>query len=289
MKPPRFAYAKPATIEETLALLDQGDEVKILSGGQSLVPVMNLRLARPDVLVDINGLPGLDKITVADGMVRIGALVRQAEVERSPEVRQNLPLVIEALRYVGHPATRNRGTFCGSIAHADPAAELPAVLAALGGEVVARGPDGERVINVDDFFKSYMTTALSEREVLTEVRVRVPSPGARSAFEELARRHGDFALAGIAATAEPDAAGTWQRVRIAALGVASVPFRVTRAEEVLVGAPMDDSSVVAEAARLVEEEVPSTSDVHASAEYRKELAGVLTRRALERMAAGGAQ
>jgi carbon-monoxide dehydrogenase medium subunit len=289
LKPPRFAYARPETIEDALALLDQhsDEETKILSGGQSLVPMMNLRLARPDVVVDVNRLPGLDGISAANGTIAIRALTRQDEVAHSPEVANELPLLAEAMQYVGHPATRNRGTFGGTIAHADPAAEAPAVLRALGGEVVAQSSSGTRTIDADDFFRMYLTTALEENEILTEVRLRRPPAGARWAFSEVARRHGDFALVGLAATAEPDDSGNWARARFVFFGVGLVPFLVSEAEDALVGRPVDDPSVASSVAAAAAEAIPSVSDVHATGEYRQEVAGVLARRAVERMIAQG--
>jgi aerobic carbon-monoxide dehydrogenase medium subunit len=288
LKPARFAYARPDTIEDALALLDEhGYDAKIISGGQSLVPMMNLRLARPDVLVDVNRLQGLNRISTANGTLAIGALTRQDEVARSPEVAEQLPLLADAMRYVGHPATRNRGTFGGTIAHADPAAESPAVLLALGGEVEARSSSGTRTIDADDFFQSYLTSALEDNEILTEVRLRRPPAGSRWAFNEVARRHGDFALVGLAATAEPDGSGNCGRARFVFLGVGLVPFRVRAAEELLEGRPLGDASVAADVERAVAEAIPSVSDVHASGEYRKEVAGVLARRAVEQMASQG--
>lgn len=288
MKPTRFAYARPETIEDAVALLDQhGEGAKILSGGQSLVPMMNLRLARPDVLVDINRLPGLDGITTANGTIEVGALTRQDTVAHSPEVADQLPILAEAMRFVGHAATRNRGTFGGTVAHADPAAEVPAVLLALGGEVVAQGPAGTRTVDADELFVSYLTTALEDTEVLTAVRLRRPPAGARWAFSEVARRHGDFALVGLAATAEPDGAGTCARARFVFFGVGLVPLRVREVEELLGSRPLGDEALAGDVGRAVAEAIPSVSDVHATGEYRKEVAAVLARRAVERMAAQG--
>src|SRR5262245_60704961 len=215
--------------------------------------MMNLRLARPDVLVDMNRLPGLDGLSARNGSVDIGALTRQSSVASSPEVADALPLLAAAMQYVGHPATRNRGTFGGMIAHADPAAEAPAVLVALGGEVVAQSSKGVRTLDADDFFQSYLTTALREDEILTEVRIRRPPAGARWAFREVARRHGDFALAGLAATAESDGQGICSRARFVFFGVGLVPFRVAEAEEILVGKRLDEGSLAAEVGRAAGE------------------------------------
>ena len=282
MKPSRFAYARAESVEDALALLDEyGPGAKILAGGQSLVPMMNMRLARPDVLVDINNVRGLEEIQVGDA-VRIGALARQEAVGCSTKVAGALPLLTEAIQYVGHPATRNRGTFGGMIAHADPAAEVPAVLVALGGEVVARSSAGTRTIAADDFFRSYFTTALEENELLVELRLPI-SERQRHAFLEVARRHGDFALAGIAATAEIDDDGTCTAARLVFFGVGGTPMRAREAEHVMVGKPLGHASVAADVARTAAAGLTPGADFHASAQYRKEVAEVLARRALSRM------
>jgi carbon-monoxide dehydrogenase medium subunit len=286
VKPARFSYARPESVEETLAVLDeQGSAAKILAGGQSLVPMMNMRLARPDVLVDVNKVGGLEGIRV-DGTVAIGALTRQAAVASSPEVARTVPLLTEAMQHVGHPATRNRGTFGGMIAHADPAAEAPAVLLALGGEVVARSFAVSRTIAADEFFRSYFTTALEENELLVEVRVRVQE--GRHTFLEVARRHGDFALVGIAATADLDGEANCTGARFVFFGVGSTPVRARSAEEALVGRPLAHPSVAQEVGRAAVAELVPADDVHATSDYRKEVAGVLARRAVERMAEAGA-
>src|SRR5512145_3308051 len=200
MKPPRFDYHAPTTVEEALGLLTryQGD-AKVLAGGQSLMPLLNFRLLRPAALVDLNRIAALSYINQVDGQVRLGAMTRQRAVEFSPVVRQRLPLLAEATRWVGHLPIRTRGTIGGSIAHADPSAEYPAVLTALEGEVVARGPKGERTLKATDLFRTYLTTSLDADEILTEVRLPAMPAGAGHAFEEFARRHGDFAIVGIAA------------------------------------------------------------------------------------------
>jgi len=282
LKPAKFGYARPGTFDEALALLDEhGAGAKILAGGQSLVPMMNMRLARPDVLVDVNGLEGLDEIR-ADEILSIGALARQAAVVGSAEAGEAAPLLVDSLRYVGHPATRNRGTFGGMVAHADPAAEAPAVLLALGGEVVARSFGGTRTIDVDDLFRSYFTTSLAENELLVEIRLRIVA-NRRHAFLEVARRHGDFALVGLAATAETDGDGNCTAARLVFFGVGSTPVRARAAEELIVGRPLGYEPVVAEAARVAAGELAPAGDVHATGEYRREVAEVLARRALERL------
>ncbi|HEX9312764.1 MAG TPA: FAD binding domain-containing protein, partial [Actinomycetota bacterium] len=201
MKPPPFKYARPGELDEVLALLSEhGDEAKLLAGGQSLIPLLNFRLARPSVLVDLNSVSGLDGMTSQNGTIGLGAMVRQRAAERSPDVGSSCPLIVQALRHVAHLQIRNRGTVGGSIAHADPAAELPAVALALDAEMVVRSAAGERVVPASEFFQGPFTTAVGPEEVLVEVRFPKLA-GARSTFLELARRSGDFALAGVAAVA----------------------------------------------------------------------------------------
>ncbi|MDI3298769.1 MAG: xanthine dehydrogenase family protein subunit M [Bacillota bacterium] len=281
MKPPRFAYAAPESLEEALELLkEHGSEAKVLAGGQSLMPMLNLRLLKPAILVDINRLPGRDRIDEAEGMLRVGLLVRHRQAERSPLVRQSLPLLAEAVRQIGHPQIRNRGTLCGSVAHADPAAELPAVLAALGGQVVLRSAGGRRVLPADQFFLGFLTTALEPEEVVEELRLPVAPPRTGAAFLEFSRRAGDFALVGVAAQLAFDAAGRIAAAGLALTGVGGTPFKAASAEALLRGqAP--SARLFAEAAERVREEVDPEADIHASAEYRRHLAQVLTRRALE--------
>ena len=283
MKPAPFRYVKAETLEEAIdALTEYGDEAKVLAGGQSLVPLMNLRLALPAVLVDVNGIRELDGVSV-NGSVEIGAISRQLAVESS--VGDAAPLVAEALRHVGHSAIRSRGTFGGTVAHGDPAAEIPAVLLALGGDVVARGPGGERVIPADDLFVTHFTTALAPTEILT--RVRIPRAGADQCwgFAEVARRQGDFALAGVAATAEVDPAGVCRSARIVLFGVADRPLRAAAAEAALHGCKLVDPTALYDAGRLAAEGLEPRADVHASSRYRREVAAVLVRRALAQAAA----
>jgi aerobic carbon-monoxide dehydrogenase medium subunit len=285
MKPPRFDYHAPATVEEALHLLGRyGGEAKLLAGGQSLVPLLNFRLTRPAALVDLNRIEALAYIREANGQVRLGAMTRQRTIEHAPLVRQRLPLLGEATRWVGHLPIRTRGTIGGSIAHADPAAEYPAVLAALGGEVVAWGPRGERVIQPGDLFQTYLTTSLAPDEILTEVRLPAMPAGSGYAFEEFSRRHGDFALVGIAAMVVADGRRC-ARARLATAGAGPVPIRLRAAEEILESQGLGDAAVEA-AAQRASELVEPDSDIHASAAYRRHLTRVLTARALKRARAG---
>ncbi|HEY3247243.1 MAG TPA: xanthine dehydrogenase family protein subunit M [bacterium] len=280
MKPAQFQYAAPESVDEALAILAKyGGDGKILAGGQSLVPLLAMRLARPAVLIDLNRLADLDYIRAEDGEIAIGAMTRQRAVERSPLVRDRLPLLWEAIRFVGHPQIRNRGTVGGSLAHADPSAELPAVAVATGATMVLHRGKTRRTINAEEFFVSYLTTALEPDELLVEVRFPVRD-SAGTAFDEVARRHGDYALAGVAAMVTVRD-GTCRQVRLAFTGVGPVPVRIPDAESALTGrAPTEPA--FAEAAHIVSERLDPDSDIHASAAYRKHVAGVLTTRALTR-------
>lgn len=278
MKPASFKYAAPESVGEALDLLaEHSHDGKVLAGGQSLVPLLNMRLARPHVLIDLNRVAGLDYIREDNGTVAIGAMTRQRTVERSPMVREKLPLLWEAIRFVGHPQIRNRGTVGGSLAHADPSAELPAVAVASGATLVARSPRGERTLDAEEFFVSYLATALEPDELLTEVRF--PVHGHRgTAFLEVSRRHGDYALAGVAAMVTVRD-GRCEDARLAFTGVGPVPIRIPEAEAALTGrAPTD--GVFAEISGIVSTRLDPDSDIHASADYRRRVSGTLAARAL---------
>ncbi len=281
MKPAKFDYHAPTSLDDAVALLQRyGGDAKILAGGQSLMPLLNFRLSRPAALVDLNRIASLAYIREENGQVRLGAMTRQRTIEFSPVVARRLPLLSEATKWVGHLPIRTRGTIGGSIAHADPSAEYPAVLAALEGEVVARGPKGERVVKAKDLFLTYLTTSLKSDEVLSEIRLPVMPMGAGFALEEFARRHGDFAIVAIAAMVVPDATRCKQ-ARLATAGAGPVPVRLRAAEEILERDGVTDAAIDA-AARRAAELVSPDSDIHASADYRRHLTMVLTRRALKR-------
>ena len=278
MKPPKFDYHAPRSVDEAVALLARyGGDAKPLAGGQSLVPLLNFRLARPAALIDLNRIPPLAGIREVDGQLALGAMTRQRAVEFSPVVRRAVPLLTEATRWVGHLPIRSRGTIGGSIAHADPSAEYPAVLTALDGTVVARGQKGERTLAAAALFETYLTTSLGADELLTEVRLPVLPTGAGCAFEEFARRHGDFAIVGIAAAVWRT--GARVTARLAAAGAGPVPVRLRGAEEILEREGLGDKAVAAAAARAGELVQPD-SDLHATADYRRNLTRVLTARAL---------
>lgn len=281
MKPPRFDYHAPTSIEQAVELLARyGGDAKVLAGGQSLMPMLNFRLARPAALVDVNRIPSLAYVREDDGTVALGAMTRQRTIEFSPVVARRLPLLREATRWVGHLPIRSRGTIGGSIAHADPSAEYPAVLTALQGEVVAQGPRGRRTLTPGALFESYLTTSLEPDELLLEVRLPAMPAGAGWAFEEFARRHGDFAIVGIAAMVVPDGEGC-AIARLASAGAGPVPVRLRAAEEILERDGLGDAAVEAAAARAAELVDPD-ADVHASAEYRRHLTRILTARAIRK-------
>jgi carbon-monoxide dehydrogenase medium subunit len=284
MKPPPFDYHDPRNLDEALELLRRhGGEAKVLAGGQSLMPLLNFRLSRPAALVDINRISALGYIREENDQLSLGAMTRQRAIEFSPLVRERLPLLQEATTLVGHLPIRTRGTIGGSLAHADPAAELPAVVTALDGDLVVRGPGGERILRPQEFFLGYLTTALAPDEILVEIRLPTTPPGSGWAFEELSRRHGDFALAGIAAVLVADSRRC-RMARLAAAGVGPTPVRLRGAEEILEREGLSKESLEAAAAQA-QELVEPDSDLHASADYRRHLTGVLTGRALHRAAA----
>ena len=281
MKPPRFEYHAPSTLDEAVALLVRYDgDAKVLAGGQSLVPLLNFRLARPAALVDLNRIRALSYIREEGSVMRFGAMTRQRAIEFSPVVARRLPLLREATRWVGHLPIRSRGTIGGSIAHADPSAEYPAVLTALEGQVVARGPKGERTLAPADLFETYLTTTLAPDEILTEVRLPTMPEGAGWAFEEFARRHGDFAIVGVAAMVVREGERC-RTARLATAGSGPVPRRLRACEEILERDGLSDAAIEA-AARHASELVEPDGDIHATADYRRHLAGVLTSRALRR-------
>lgn len=282
MKPARFEYFDPATLEEALALLQQyGDEAKLLAGGQSLVPMLNMRLARPAVLIDLNRIRGLAYIREEGAHLAIGAMTRHADVERSELVARRQPLLAEAMRHIGHIQIRNRGTIGGSLVHADPSAELPAVMVALEATMCIMGQAGAREVEAADFFLMYFTTCLQPDEILSEIRVPVLPDGTGWAFGELARRGGDFALAGVACTLTLDSDGLILDARLGLTGVGMTPVRAAEVEALLRGQAPGEALFRA-AAEAVSSGLMPDADIHATAEYRQELAGVLTERALHK-------
>lgn len=285
MKPAAFAYADPQRLDEALALLARVPDAKVLAGGQSLMPLLNMRLARPPLVVDIGRIAGLREIGQApDGGLVLGALVTHKRLARSPEVRRQFPLWSEAAAQIGHEAIRARGTLGGSLVHSDPAAELPAAAVASDAVLVLESTDGgRREVAAERFFITYLTTDVAPGEVLVEVRVPAPPAGAGMAFVEVARRSGDFALAGAAAIVALDGEGRVRSARLSLCGVAAAPVRATEAEAALIGHRPGAEALEA-AARAVRAAVEPEDDIHASAAYRRHLAGVLATRALARAA-----
>jgi carbon-monoxide dehydrogenase medium subunit len=282
MIPPSFEYMRPATISDAIALLQKyGDEAKILSGGQSLIPMMKLRLARPGWLIDINAVPGLANIHEEGGYLKIGGLVREADIETSALIRSKYPILHDTARVIGDPLVRNLATAGGNLAHGDPANDHPATMLALGAEVVAIGPKGARTIAIDSFFVSIFTTALEPAEILTEIRIPVTPPLSGGAYFKLERKVGDFATAGVAAQVTLDTAGVCRRVGIGLTNVGPTPLRARKAEESLRAKKLD-SAAIGEAAQLAAGESQPSSDLRGPAEYKRGLVKELTRRALER-------
>jgi carbon-monoxide dehydrogenase medium subunit len=274
LKPAPFGFAKARSVDHAIALLAEHADARLLAGGQSLIATLNMRLSAPKVLVDINALDELKRITVADGVVEIGALVRHAQAERSAEIARHAPLIALALPHIAHPAIRNRGTIGGSIAFADPAAELPACLLALGGAVVIANATGTRTVAAHAFFTGLFETALGFGDILTAIRLPAARPEGRYGFAELARRHGDYAMVGLAAAARAD--GTALRdVRLAYFGVDATPVRAKAAEDAI---ERGTDAVAALAADL-----DPQGDVQASGPAKKHLAGVLLRRVMAQL------
>lgn len=275
MKPAPFAYTKARTLKEAVTLLAKHkDDARLLAGGQSLIATLNMRLSAPELLIDINGIKGLDGIARKGRFVEIGALARHAQVERSDIVSRHAPLIALAMPHIGHPAIRNRGTFGGSIAFADPAAELPACVLALGGEIDIAGPKGKRTVKADAFFKGLFETALRPQEMLTAVRVPAADRNTRVGFAELARRHGDYAIVGLAATARADGKSIAD-VRLAYFGVGNTPVRAKKAEAALAAGNID--------AAVNALDLEPNDDVQATAKVKKHLAGVLLRRVAKQL------
>jgi carbon-monoxide dehydrogenase medium subunit len=279
VKLPEVEYEAPTTVAEAVDLLaEHGDEASVLAGGQSLIPLMALRLARPAVLIDINGVDELAGVSATDGQVAIGAMTREYVAEESVTVADAVPLLAAALPLIGHEAIRSRGTIGGSLAHADPAAELPAVARALNAEFVVRGPSGERVIPAAQWFEGYLTTSRRPDELLVEVRFPTARKDTGVSFTEVARRHGDFAIVGLAASLVLSG-GVISDARLAFAGVSEVPVRATAAEELLAG-ERPSAELFDEAARRATEDLDPPADLHGSSDYRKTVAAAVVRRGL---------
>lgn len=279
MKPPLFDYVAPATVEEAVAALARYENASVLAGGQSLIPTLNFRIAAPDALIDIGRIAGLQGIAVGNGRITVRAMTRQREVELDETVHKANPLIRETLNNVAHVPIRNRGTLVGSLAHADAAAELPCLLVATGGSVTAVGPKGSRTIAADDLFQFHMTTTRAVDELIVEAQIPVLPPRTGWAFLEMARRHGDYALAGICALLTLDGNGGCAEVRLAGCGIGTRPTRLAKAEAALKGAKADKAAFAA-AGKAAMDHVTAPDDVQASTAYRKRLTATLVERTL---------
>jgi carbon-monoxide dehydrogenase medium subunit len=284
MIPPAFEYLRPKTLPEAVGLLQQhGDDAKILSGGQSLIPMMKLRLARPSHLIDINRIAGLSYIKEDGGFLKIGGLTREAELEASELVRTKYPLLLDTASVIADPQVRNLATVGGNLAHGDPANDHPATMLALGAQIVATGAKGERVIAIDDFFVSLFTTSLDHGEILTEIRIPIPPPKSGGAYFKLERKVGDFATAAVAVQITLDAAGAVQKAGIGLTNVGGTPIRAKSAEGALRGKKLDSTTIGAAAQAAADAAQPS-SDLRGPAAYKTGLIKELTKRALARAA-----
>lgn len=283
MKPAPFAYHRPRTVDEVLAhLAEYGDEAKLLAGGQSLVPAMNFRLAQPAVLIDLNAVEAIDYIKEGSDGLRVGAMTRQRAVERNAAMERIAPLLHETMPFIAHPQIRNRGTIGGTLAHADPAAELPAVSVVLEARVKVRNASGERWIPAAELYTGLFGTALEPQDLLVEVHVPPLPPRTGWAFDELARRHGDFALVGVAAVVTLDANGRCERARIGMLSVGLGPVMAQEAAKTLEGERLTSEAIAAAADAAATRDIDPPGDIHASADYRRHLARVLVGRVLTR-------
>jgi aerobic carbon-monoxide dehydrogenase medium subunit len=282
MIPPSFEYLRPETVPEAVAMLQEhGDEAKILSGGQSLIPMMKLRLARPGVLIDINRISGLSYVKEEGGYLKIGGLTREAELEASPLVRSKYPILFDTAHVIADPQVRNMATVGGNLAHGDPANDHPATMVTLGAQVIATGPKGERVIPIEDFFMSLFATALQHEEILTEIRIPVPPARSGGAYFKLERKVGDFATAAVAAQLTLDEKGVCQKVGIGLTNVGPTPVKARKAEEFLRGKKPDESNI-AQAAQLASDESTPSPDLRGPVDYKKGLVKELAKRALTR-------
>ncbi len=284
MIPRAFEYRTPKTLAEAISMLQEyGDEAKILAGGHSLIPLMKLRFAAPDYLIDLNDIPGLAYVREADGFLRIGAMTREVDLEESDLVRARYPILLDTAKLIADPQVRNLATVGGNLAHGDPANDHPATMLALGARLKAVGPGGERVIAIEDFFVDFFVTALQPGEILTEIQVPVPSAGSGGAYVKLERKVGDFATAGVAAQVTLDGGVVCQRAGLGLTNVSHVPLKATRSEDRLRGSPLD-AAAIDEAARLAAEDADPGSDLRGSAEYKRAMVRELTKRALRKAA-----
>jgi aerobic carbon-monoxide dehydrogenase medium subunit len=280
MIPRSFEYYSPRTLDEAISLLQKlGSDAKLLSGGQSLIPMMKLRLLSPQFIVDINRIPGLDYIRESDGQLRIGALTREHEIETSDLVKSKFPILLDTAKVIADPLVRSQATVCGNLAHGDPANDHPATMLALGATVVATGPNGQREIAVESFFPGLFTTALEAEEILTEIRIPLPPPSSGGAYLKMERKVGDFATAGVAAQITLDGAETCKRAGLGLTNVGMTPIKARKAEQFLANKTLDEPTIK-QAAELAASESEPMDDIRGSADYKRDLVRVLAARAL---------
>ena len=294
MIPPQFEYAAPKTLQEAVELLSaKGESAKVLAGGQSLIPLLKLRLVSPALLVDVGRIPGLDYIRESEGSLRLGAMVRVTSLVESSLLRTKYPVIHEAAKTIADPLIRNLGTVGGNMSHGDPSNDLPAVMLALGGELVATGPTGDRVVSAENFFVDAFTTALAHDEILTEVRVPVPFPRSAGAYLKVKKKVGDFATAGVAVQVTTSRASEFTKVGIGLTAVGPTAVKARKAEEALHGKKTTDLRAVSEAAAMAGEASSPTADIRGTVEYKRSLVRLLVSRALkissERAEASGAR
>ena len=291
MIPRSFEYYSPRTLDEAVALLQKlGPDAKLLSGGQSLIPMMKLRLLSPEYIVDINRIPGLDYISESDGHLKIGALAREHELESSDVVKNKVPILADTAKVIADPLVRSLATICGNLAHGDPANDHPATMLALAATLVAIGPKGKREIRIEDFFPGLFTTALEPEEILTEIRIPIPPPHSGGAYLKLERKVGDFATAGVAVQLTLDESGACKRAGLGLTNVGMTPIKAKQTEAFLNGKQLDDATIQ-QAAEIAASESQPMDDVRGSADYKRDLVRVLTARALTtalKRAKGGA-
>ena len=280
MIPQAFEYVAPKTLDEAISLLQQhGEEAKILAGGHSLIPMMKLRLASPQFLIDINGISGLDTIEESDGHLRIGAMTREVSLEESDLIRRKYPIILDTARMIADPQVRNLATLGGNLAHGDPGNDHPATMLALGARILADGPDGERIIPIEDFFTDFFSTALGPLEILTEIQVPIPAPSSGGAYLKLERRVGDFATVGVAAQIGLEDDGICKSAGIGLTNVGPTPLKATQAGAALIGKKIDEGSI-REAARLAAEASQPSPDLRGPEDYKRAMVAELTKRAL---------
>ena len=284
MIPAPFEYEAPATLDEAFALLEKhGDEAKILAGGHSLIPMMKLRFAEPEFLIDINNIPGLSYIKEEDGHLKIGALTREADLEHSDLIASKYPVFTDATKLIADPQVRNMGTIGGNLAHGDAANDHPAVMMALNASVEITGKDGSRMVPIDEFFFGFYTTAIQESEILTAIHIPVPAAGSSSAYHKLERKVGDYATAGVAVQLTLDSNGVCTYAGIGLTNVNPTPLRASRSEQALLGKPIS-AETITQAAQFASEDCNPSEDLRGSIEYKRAMVGVVTKRVIAKAA-----